>query len=130
MASMTSSSVRASEWMSSRSMGVTKVLLSRWMISCVRKSHLCSTSLISCALSSERGIGGEHLLEQPRAGADLVGHGHEVVVELLLAGNQTKICHARISSESARILYDCKRQPDFERRAAVDAVERADRAAV
>ena len=67
IASITSSSVRASEWMSSRSIGVTKVLFSRWMISCVRKSHLCSTSLISCALSAMRRIGGEHLFEQPRA---------------------------------------------------------------
>src|SRR5215471_17299194 len=51
IASITSSSERASAWMSSRSSGVTNVRLRRWMTSCVRKSHLCSTSLISSALS-------------------------------------------------------------------------------
>ena len=50
-ARITSSSERASVWMSSRSSGVTKVRWRRWMISWVRKSHLCSTSLISSALS-------------------------------------------------------------------------------
>ena len=82
---MTSSSDRASAWMSSRSSGVTKVRLRRWMISCVRKSHLCSTSLISSALSQIGFVGREHLLEQSGAALQLVGERLEVAVELLFA---------------------------------------------
>ena len=57
----------ASAWMSSRSSGVTKVRLSRWMISWVRMSHLCSTSLISSALSQTGRSGASISLEQRRA---------------------------------------------------------------
>ena len=88
IASITSSSERASAWMSSRSSGVTNVRLSRWMISCVRKSHLCSTSLISSALSQTGSLGRQHLFEQPRAVLQLVGQRLEVAVELFFPRNQ------------------------------------------
>ena len=88
IASITSSSERASTWMSSRSIGVTNVRLRRWIISCVRKSHLCSTSLISSALSQTGWLAGEHLLEKPGALLQLVGQRLKVAVELLFARNQ------------------------------------------
>ena len=107
IASITSSSDRASAWMSSRSSGVTNVRFSRWMISCVRKSHLCSTSLISSALSQIGCVGREHLLEQPRAALQLVGQRLKIGEELLFARNQTKgqsgsPCSGRISNGGSR----------------------------
>ena len=75
--------------MSSRSIGVTNVGLSRWMMSCVIRSPSCSASRIS---SRELGLlrpGLEHLLEQ-RGGADDVRRGllEEVVELALLAGRR------------------------------------------
>ena len=87
--------------MSSRSSGVTNVRFSRWMISCVRKSHLCSTSLISSALSQIGSLGREHLLEQPRAALQLVGQRLEVGVELLFARNQSERHQRQPRSRSA-----------------------------
>ena len=90
IASITSSSDRASVWMSSRSSGVTNVRCRRWMISWVRKSHLCSTSLISSALSQIGLLWCQHLLEHRRAAADLFGELDEVVEKPLFTRYQSE----------------------------------------
>ena len=62
--------------MSSRSIGVTKVWLRRWMMSCVMRSPSCSQMRMSRASSLRSGKSGEHLLEQ-------VGGAEDVPARLL-----------------------------------------------
>ena len=87
--SMTSSSVRASAWMSSRSIGVTNVRWSRWMISWVSKSHVLDL-LDLVRLVPDRMIGCQHLLELAGADADLLRHRDKVVKEPLFTRNESK----------------------------------------
>ena len=53
--------------MSSRSNGVTKVVLTRWTIACVVSSASCSASRIRRGDVGVVGALGEHLREQPGA---------------------------------------------------------------
>ena len=99
------------------------------MISWVRKSHLCSTSLISSALSQIGRIGREHLLEHAGADLQLVGHRDEIGVELLFARNQAESGHASPSlvtgNESRRIVSRIPVRPSgkecFERGVGLEA---------
>ena len=69
------------------------------MISCVRKSHLCSTSLISSALSHPGRLGRDHLLEELGAALQFVGQRLKVVVEAFLSRDQPKDHKRRIVTD-------------------------------
>ena len=73
------------------------------MISWVRKSHLCSTSLISSALSQIGRSGASMASQQPGAETDLFRQRREVVVELLFPGYQPE---RHVVPPAARILAD------------------------
>ncbi len=74
--------------MSSRSIGVTNVWLSRWMMSCVIRSPSCSQIRISRASSLRSGILLEQLLEQSGRALDVAARLLEQVEELAVAGGE------------------------------------------
>ena len=111
MASITSSSDLASEWMSSRSMGVTNVRFRRWMISCVSVSQSCSTCLnLMRPAPSPAGRRRASARAGRQPGDELVGQGDEVGVELLFAGNEAKAGHTAPWVRTARILSELLRR--------------------
>ena len=76
------------------------------MISWVRKSHLCSTSLISSALSQIGRSGASIASSSPRAEADLLRQRREIVVEPLFPRYQPErhvilLSRANLSRSSA-----------------------------
>ena len=82
--------------MSSRSMGVTKVVLSRRTISWVSVSPACSRSLIRSAFALAFGVVERQLLEHTGGRHDVAGLLLEQVEELLLAWKQAE--HAVVTS--------------------------------
>ena len=74
--------------MSSRSIGVTNVWLSRWMMSWVIRSPSCSQTRISRASSGVLGPLLEHLLEQAGRAHDVRAGLLEEVEELALLGSE------------------------------------------
>ena len=103
MASMTSSSVRARAWMSSRSSGVTKVVLRRWMI-CVRA--LVAVVLDDADLLRLGVVGGgaaEHAAQQPRAVLHAPGHGGELVEEAGLLGEGSETARGALLVDGAAV---------------------------
>ena len=71
--------------MSSRSIGVTNVWFSRWMMSCVIRSPSCSQIRMSRASSLRSGYVVQHLLEQPGRAQDVAAGLLEEVEELAVA---------------------------------------------
>ena len=90
IASITSSSERASAWMSSRSSGVTNVRLQALDDLVGQEVALVLDFLDLVGLVPDRPVGREHLLEQRGAVPDLLRQRDEIVVEPLFLRNQSE----------------------------------------
>ena len=102
--SITSSSREASVWMSSRSIGVMKLLSMRWLTVAVSRSALCSTSLIAltCSLHvlRRRRTAVEHLRRRGEVSRELV----EQLEELLVAREKTAEHGLRVDAGDVAIV--------------------------
>ena len=87
--------------MSSRSIGVTKVWLRRWMMSWVIRSPSCSASRISRA-SSRLGPRAEQLVEQLGGADDVLAGLLEEVVELALLAERRAGTGAPCAAQRSR----------------------------
>src|SRR5215468_2714119 len=74
--------------MSSRSIGVTKVVLRRRTTSRVMASPACSRSRICCTLGGADRVVEGHLLQHSRRGHDVSGLLLEEIEEVLIAGQE------------------------------------------
>ena len=93
MASITSSSERASAWMSSRSMRRDERAVEALDDLVGQEVALVLDLLDLVGLVPVGTIGREHLLEQPRTDDQLVGHRQKIGVKLLFARNQAEKRH-------------------------------------